>query len=48
MFMPKGQIDIETQVTQTVLGPLGLPAYQARYIPVATRDGKQMNAQTMC
>ncbi len=45
MFMPKGQIDLETQVIQSVVGPIGLPAYQARYIPVSTKDGKPMNAQ---
>ena len=45
VFMPKGQIDLETQVAQSVTGPIGLPAYQARYIPVTTRDGKPMNAQ---
>jgi hypothetical protein len=45
MFMPKGQIDLETQVIQSVAGPIGLPAYQARYIPVSTKDGKPMNAQ---
>ena len=45
MFMPKGQIDLETQVIQSVAGPIGLPAYQARYIPVATKDGKPMNSQ---
>jgi hypothetical protein len=45
MFMPKGQIDLETQVIQSVVGPIGLPAFQARYIPVATKDGKPMNAQ---
>jgi hypothetical protein len=45
MFMPKGQIDLETQVTQSVIGPIGLPGYQARYLPAATKDGKPMNAQ---
>ncbi len=45
MFMPKGQIDLETQVIQSVVGPIGLPAYQALYIPAATKDGKPMNAQ---
>ena len=45
MFMPKGQIDLETLVTQSVLGPIGLPAHQARYIPPGTSDGKPMNAQ---
>jgi hypothetical protein len=43
-FMPKGQIDLETQVVQSVVGPIGLPASQARYNPVATKDGKPMNA----
>ena len=45
MFMPKGQIDLETEVMQSVVGPIGQPAYQARYIPVATKDGKAMAAQ---
>ena len=45
VFMPKGQIDLETQVVQSITGPIGLPAYQARYLPVTTRDGKPMNAQ---
>ena len=45
MFMPKGKIDLATQVIQSVAGPIGLPAYQAQYIPIATKDGKVMNAQ---
>lgn len=45
LFMPKGQIDLETQNIQSVAGPVGLPAYQAIYIPVETDDGKVMNAQ---
>jgi hypothetical protein len=44
MFMPKGQIDLETEVMQSVIGPIGQPGYQARYIPVATKDGKPMDA----
>ena len=44
MFMPKGQVDLETQVIQSVIGPIGQPGYQARYIPVATKDGKPMDA----
>ena len=44
MFLPKGQIDLETQVFQSVIGPIGQPGYQARYIPVATNDGKPMDA----
>jgi hypothetical protein len=45
VFMPKGQIDLDTQVSQSVVGPIGLPAYQARYFPVAPKDGKPFNAR---
>ena len=45
LFLPKGQIDLETQAFQSWIGPIGLPGYQARYIPAATKDGKPMNAQ---
>jgi len=45
LFMPKGHIDLEAQIMQSVAGPIGLPAYQAIYLPVATKDGKPMNAQ---
>lgn len=44
MFMPKGQIDLETEVAQSVIGPIGQPEYQARYVPIATKDGKPMGA----
>ena len=43
--MPKGQIDLDIQVIQSIGGPIGLPAYQARYLPVATKDGKPLNAR---
>jgi hypothetical protein len=46
LFMPKGQIDLETLVIQSVVGPIGLPAYQAIYVPVATQDGRVMNARS--
>jgi hypothetical protein len=45
LFMPKGQIDLEAQVIQSVTGPIGLPGHQARYIPAATKNGKPMNAR---
>ncbi len=45
VFMPKGQIDLEAQVAQSVVGPIGLPAYQAIYIPVSSISGKPMNSQ---
>jgi len=44
-FMPKGQIDLEIQVSQSVVGPIGLPGHQALYLPVAPKDGKPFNAQ---
>jgi len=44
LFMPKGQIDLETQVAQSVVGPIGVPVSEARYFPVATKDVKPMNA----
>jgi hypothetical protein len=45
VFLPKGQMDIDTMFLQSVVGPLGQPATQAMYPPVATKDGKPMNAQ---
>ena len=45
LFQPKGQMDIDTMVLQSVVGPLGQPADQAMYPGVATSDGKPMNAR---
>ena len=45
LFQPKGHMDIDTMVLQSVVGPLGQPAAQAMYPGIATSDGKQMNAQ---
>lgn len=45
MFMPKGSIDLETEVIQSVVGPIGVPGYVACYLPAGTSDGKPMNAQ---
>jgi hypothetical protein len=44
VFQPKGQIALETQVVQSVIGPIGLPASEAVYPPVAATDGKPMKA----
>jgi hypothetical protein len=44
MFMPKGKIDLDIQVSQSIAGPIGLPAYQARYLPVTAKDGEPLNA----
>ncbi len=45
LFMPKGQIDLDIQVVQSAVGPIGLPGHQALYFPVATKDGNPFNAQ---
>jgi hypothetical protein len=45
LFQPKGQMDIDTMVLQSCVGPLGQPADQAMYPGVSTSDGKPMNAQ---
>jgi hypothetical protein len=45
MFKPKGQMDIDTMVLQSAVGPLGQPADQAMYPGIATTDGKPMNAK---
>jgi hypothetical protein len=45
LFQPKGHMDIDTMVLQSVVGPIGQPADQAMYPGVATTDGKAMNAQ---
>jgi hypothetical protein len=45
LFQPKGHMDIDSLVLQSVVGPLGQPADQAMYPGIATTDGKPMNAQ---
>jgi len=45
LFQPKGQMDIDSMVLQSAVGPLGQPADQAMYPGIATTDGKPMNAQ---
>ncbi len=45
LFQPKGHMDIDTMVLQSVVGPIGQPADQAMYPGVATSDGQPMNAQ---
>jgi hypothetical protein len=44
MFLPKGQISQDILLVQSVIGPIGLPASEALYPPVNTRDGQPMNA----
>jgi hypothetical protein len=45
LFQPKGKISLETLVLQSVTGPIGVPAAEARYLPVVTTDGQPLNAQ---
>lgn len=45
LFQPKGKISSELLVFQSVLGPIGQPAVEAVYPPIATKDGKPMNAK---
>ena len=44
MFLPKGKMALDELVKQSVIGPIGLPAVEAVYPPVATADGSPMNA----
>lgn len=44
VFLPKGQMDLDTMVIQSVVGPLGQPASEAMYPGITTTDGKPMNA----
>jgi hypothetical protein len=44
-FRPKGQMQLDAMVSQSVTGPVGQPADQAIYLQVDTADGAPMNAQ---
>lgn len=44
-FKQKGDMTLEIMVAQSAMGPIGLPAHQAVYPPVTTKDGQPMNAQ---
>lgn len=44
LFKPKGQMTLELLFSQSVIGPIGVPADEAVYPPIATTDGKPMNA----
>ncbi|PLT98278.1 DUF1214 domain-containing protein [Sinorhizobium medicae] len=45
VFLSKGQIDLDTMVIQSVVGPVGVPASEAMYPGIATTDGAPMNAE---
>ena len=44
MFKTKGNIDQETLLFQSVIGPIGLPSNEAVYPAVQTESGETMNA----
>ncbi len=46
LFQPKGQMTLELLLSQSVIGPIGLPAAEALYPPIVTTDDKPMNAQS--
>jgi len=45
LFQPKGKMTLDLLLTQSVIGPIGVPAVEAVYPPVVTADGKPMNAK---
>jgi hypothetical protein len=44
MFLPKGQMTLEMLAFQSVLGPIGMPAFEAVYPALSTADDQPMNA----
>ena len=44
MFLPKGEIDLDILLFQSILGPIGQPAAEAVYPSIETADGEPMNA----
>jgi len=45
MFKTKGLTDLETIITVSVIGPIGLPMEEAMYPNVTSVDGESMNAK---
>ena len=44
LFQPKGDMELDVLVFQSVIGPIGLPAAEAVYPALTTTDGESMNA----
>jgi hypothetical protein len=44
LFQPKGSMTLERLLFQSIIGPIGVPAAEAVYPPIATADGTPMNA----
>jgi len=45
LFLPKGKMTLDSLLSQSVIGPIGVPASEAVYPPILTADGNPMNAQ---
>jgi hypothetical protein len=43
-YLPKGKMELDAMVFQSVTGPIGLPAREAMYLRIYAADGKEMNA----
>jgi len=44
VFLPKGKMNFTAMVTQSAVGPIGLPATEAVYPGIGTASGEPMNA----
>ena len=44
-FRPKGQMQLDAMIAQSVMGPVGQPADQAIYVQIGTSDGQPTNAK---
>jgi len=44
MFKPKGVTDLETVITVSIIGPIGLPMEEAMYPSITAADGEPLNA----
>lgn len=45
LFQPKGKINLDALLFQSVIGPIGQPAQEALYPSIVTTDGVPMNAR---
>ena len=45
LFQPKGSINLDALLFQSIIGPVGQPAQEALYPMIVTADGQPMNAQ---
>ena len=45
VFLPKGEMNFDAMVTQSAVGPIGLPASEAVYPGIGTASGEPINAK---